>query len=76
MALSWYQCKNCGTAIKKDGTPNNSGCSAKAFHSWTKLGEVGTTNYSCKKCGITVQTKSTPSNSGCPQAAFHSWTKL
>lgn len=76
MSLSWYQCKNCGTAIKKDSTPSSSGCSAKTFHSWTKLGEIGNTNYSCKKCATTVQTKSTPSSSGCPSATFHSWTKL
>jgi rubrerythrin len=76
MALSWYQCKNCGTAIKKDSSPSNSGCSAKTFHSWTKLAEVGDTNYSCKKCGTTIQAKSSPSNSGCPSSTFHSWTKL
>ena len=76
MALNWYQCKNCGTAIKKDSNPSSSGCSAKTFHSWTILAEVGDTNYSCKKCGTTIQAKSSPSSSGCPSATFHSWTKL
>jgi len=76
MGLSWYQCKSCSTTIKKDSTPNNSGCPSKVFHTWTKLGDVGETNYQCKKCGTTVQTKSTPSNSGCNGAPFHSWTKL
>lgn len=76
MSLSWYQCQHCSTAIKKDSTPNGTGCSAKTFHSWTKLGEVGDANYSCKKCGTTIQTKSTPISSGCPDATFHSWTKL
>jgi len=76
VALNWYQCKNCGTVIKKDSTPNSSGCSAKTFHTWTKLGEVGEVNYNCKKCGTTAQTKSTPNSSGCPSATFHTWTKL
>jgi predicted Zn-ribbon and HTH transcriptional regulator len=76
MALSWYQCKNCGTSVKKDSQPNSSGCSKQSSHSWTKLGEVGDTNYSCKKCGTTVQTKSSPNSSGCPESSSHSWTKL
>lgn len=76
MALSWYQCKKCGTTIKKDSTPSSSGCSAATFHQWTKLAEVGDTNYSCKKCGTVIQAKSTPSSSGCPSATFHQWTKL
>ena len=76
MALNWYQCKHCGTAIKQDRNPSNSGCSAKPFHSWTRLAEVGDKNYNCKKCGTTIQAKNTPSNSGCPSAPFHSWTKL
>lgn len=76
MALSWYQCKNCGITIKKDGNPSASGCSSKTLHSWTKLGDVGDINYSCKKCGTVIQTKSTPSSSGCPNSALHSWTKL
>jgi hypothetical protein len=76
MALKFFQCKNCGIAIKKDSTPSTSGCSVKTFHTWSKLGDVGDTNYSCKKCGTAVQTKSTPSTSGCPQATFHSWSKL
>lgn len=76
MALKFYQCKNCGVAIKKDATPCSSGCSVKTYHSWSKLGEVGESNYSCKKCGTVVQTKSTPSTSGCPQATFHAWSKL
>lgn len=76
MALSWYQCKKCAAAIKKDGSPNTSGCSKASYHTWTKLGEVGDTNYSCKKCGTTIQTKSTPQTSGCPEASYHTWTKL
>lgn len=72
MALRWYQCKNCGTAIRKDRSPSNSVCSAKTFHSWIKLAEVGETNYSCKKCGTTIQAKSSPSNSGFPDSTFHS----
>ena len=76
MALKWFQCKNCGITIKKDSTPNSSGCSVKTFHNWTRLGEMGETNYSCKKCGTVVQTKSTPSSSGCPNATFHSWSRL
>lgn len=76
MALNWYQCKNCGTTIKQDKNPSNSGCPTKTFHSWAKLAEVGDTNYSCKKCGTTIQAKSNPSNSGCSSSAFHSWTKL
>ena len=76
MALKFFQCKNCGIAIKKDSTPSTSGCSAKTYHSWSKLGDVGDTNYSYKKCGTVVQTKSTPSTTGCPQATYHSWSKL
>jgi hypothetical protein len=76
MALSWYQCKNCGACIKKDSNPNSAGCSAKNSHSWSKLGEVGENNYSCKKCGTTVQTKSSPMPGGCPNATSHSWSKL
>lgn len=76
MALKFFQCKNCGIAIKKDSTPSSSGCSVKSSHSWSRLGEVGDTNYSCRKCGTVVQTKSTPSTSGCPQASSHSWSRL
>ena len=75
MALNWYNCKNCGTAIKKDSTPSSSGCSKSSFHNWYKLGEVGDTNYSCKNCGLMVQTKSTPSTSGCTNSSFHNWFK-
>lgn len=76
MALNWYQCKNCGTAIKKDSSPNSVGCTVKSLHAWTKLGEIGDTNYQCKKCGTTIQTKASPSSVGCPSASLHSWTKL
>ena len=76
MAISWYQCKHCETLIKKDSSPNNSGCSKSSYHSWTKLAEIGDINYNCKHCGATVQAKSTPSNSGCPSSSYHSWTKL
>jgi len=42
MALSWYQCKNCGTAIKKDSSPSSSGCSAKTFHCGQNLRRLAT----------------------------------
>jgi DNA-directed RNA polymerase subunit RPC12/RpoP len=76
MAISWYQCKNCGPSIKKDSTPNTLGCSKKSFHTWYKVGEAGESNYSCKKCGTTVQTKSSPNTLGCPEASAHTWYKL
>lgn len=76
MAIYWYQCKKCGTAIKKDSGPNTNGCPKAPLHSWTKLGELGDTNYICKKCGITIQTRSGPNTNGCPNASLHSWTKL
>lgn len=76
MALKWYCCKNCGTAIKKDSSPSSSGCPSKSFHSWTTLAEVGDTNYQCRYCGLTVQTKNSPSSSGCSSSTFHSWTRM
>lgn len=76
MALSWYQCKYCGTTIKKDSSPNTSGCTSKSFHSWVKLADVGNTNYQCKKCGTLIQANSSPNTSGCTEASFHSWVKL
>jgi rubrerythrin len=78
MAINWYQCKNCGTTIKQDKNPINSGCSVKTHHSWTKLAEVGDIKYNCKKCGTTIQTKNLPLNGGCPSttSTHHSWTKL
>ena len=63
MAIYWYSCKKCGQAIKKDTSPNSSGCSRASYHQWMRLGEVGNINFSCKKCGLLVQTKSTPSTS-------------
>jgi len=74
--MNWYQCKKCGAAIKKESSPNSSGCPSGSYHSWQNLGEVGQNNYQCKKCGLVVQTKSTPSSSGCPSSSYHSWTKL
>jgi len=76
MAINWYQCRYCGTAIKKDSSPSNSGCPDHSFHSWTKLAEAGDVNYGCRHCGTTIQAKSSPSTSGCPSHSFHSWTKL
>jgi predicted RNA-binding Zn-ribbon protein involved in translation (DUF1610 family) len=73
---NWYQCKNCGIAIKKDSTPSINGCSVKTSHSWTRMAEVGENNYSCKKCGTVIQAKSTPSINGCPDSTSHSWSKL
>lgn len=76
MALKWYQCKNCTTAIEKDSTPSVLGCSKKSSHSWYRLGDIGDKNYHCKKCGTTVKTNSTPSVLGCPEGSSHSWSKL
>jgi len=76
MALNWYQCKKCETLIKKDSTPNYSGCPKGSNHDWNKLGEIGDTNYQCKKCGITIQAKANPSYSGCPKGSNHDWKKL
>lgn len=76
MTFYWYQCKNCGTTIKKDSQPNDNNCPKKPFHKWTKLAEVGDVNYQCKNCGTTIQAKSSPSTSNCPNASFHKWTKL
>lgn len=76
MAMYVFCCSKCGNAIRKDSTPNTSGCSKATFHSWTRLAEAGDTNYSCKKCGLMVQTKSTPNTSGCSGSTFHSWTKM
>ncbi len=75
MANYWYQCKNCGTAIKQERIPSSSGCPNSTFHSWKKLAEVGDTNYSCKNCGTTIQANRNPLSSGCPSSTFHSWKK-
>jgi predicted nucleic acid-binding Zn-ribbon protein len=76
MANYWYCCRKCGHAIKKESSPNTSGCSRASYHEWIRLGEVGDINYSCKKCGLTVQTKSSPSTSGCPDSSYHEWHRL
>ena len=76
MALNWYQCNNCGIVIKKESTPNSSGCPSASSHYWKRLGEVGDTNYCCKYCGTVVQTKSTPNTSGCQKGSSHYWKKL
>jgi len=76
MALSWYQCKHCGNAIKKDSSPSTSGCSESSYHSWTRLAEVGDVNYGCRHCGTTIQAKSSPSTTGCPSGSYHSWNRL
>ena len=76
MAMNWYQCKYCGITVKKETTPNQSGCTKKSSHYWSKLGEVGDINYQCKRCGTVVQTKSNPSQNGCPSASSHYWSKL
>ena len=74
--MNYYCCKKCSTTIKKDSTPNGSGCPSGGLHSWTKLGSVGSKNYQCKKCATSVETDSTPNGSGCPEGGLHSWTKL
>jgi predicted nucleic acid-binding Zn-ribbon protein len=76
MALYWFQCTKCETLIKKDSSPNSSGCPSGHFHDWKKLAEIGDTNYQCKKCGTTIQAKASPSSSGCPSGHFHDWKKL
>lgn len=76
MAFNWFQCKKCGTLIKKDSSPSPNGCPKGSFHEWHKLAEVGNTNYQCKKCGATIQAKSNPSSNGCPNGSFHEWHKL
>ena len=76
MATYWYQCRHCGTTIRKDSSPNSNGCPDSSSHAWSNLGTVGDSNYQCKKCGTTVQTRSTPNASGCPEASSHSWSKL
>lgn len=76
MANSWYQCKYCGTAVTKESTPNQGGCSAGSSHYWTRLGDVGDISYNCRDCNTTVQTKSTPQQSGCPKANSHYWKRL
>jgi RNA polymerase subunit RPABC4/transcription elongation factor Spt4 len=73
MSLTWYCCKNCGQAIKKDSSPSSSGCSKSSSHDWYELGEVGDKNYSCKNCGLMIQTKSSPSSSGCSKSSSHDW---
>ena len=76
MALKNYQCSKCGTLVKKDGTPNTSGCPSGGSHSWKKLGDVGDIPYQCSKCGTLVNSKGTPESSGCPSGGSHSWKKL
>ena len=76
MATYTFQCKHCSITVKKDTTPNVSGCSAKPAHAWTKLAEVGDNTYSCKKCGTVITAKAAPTVSNCPSAPAHAWTKL
>lgn len=76
MSLNWYQCKKCGTALKKDSSPNSSGCPEGHYHEWLKLAEVGDTNYQCKYCSTIIQAKSSPTYSGCPAGHYHEWKKL
>ncbi len=76
MFLKWYTCKNCGAAVKKESTPNISGCPKSNFHKWFDLGKVGDNNFCCKKCGLIVGTENPPSTSGCTKSNFHEWYKL
>jgi DNA-directed RNA polymerase subunit RPC12/RpoP len=77
MSLSWYQCRKCSATLKKDSSPNSSGCPEGSNHDWRRLAEVGDTNYQCKRCGTLIQTKSTPSSSGCPDGNNnHDWRRL
>lgn len=76
MSLSWYLCKKCAAALKKDSSPSSSSCPEGHYHEWTNLGTVGDTNYQCKKCSTLVQTKSSPNHSSCPAGNYHEWKKL
>ncbi len=72
----WFCCKKCTQVIKKDTSPNTSGCSKASYHEWIKIGEFGEINYSCKKCGLIVQTKNAPNTSGCSSSSYHEWHRL
>lgn len=76
MPIAWYNCSKCGTAIKKDGYPNSSGCPSGGSHLWQELAIVGDKNYQCRNCGILIQTRSSPSFQGCTGGRSHSWSQL
>jgi DNA-directed RNA polymerase subunit RPC12/RpoP len=76
MSLSWYLCKKCATALKKDSSPSSSSCPEGHYHEWTNVGAVGDTNYQCKKCATLVDTNSSPNHSNCPAGNYHDWKKL
>ncbi len=76
MALKWYNCNKCGTAITNGSSPDSLGCPSGGYHNWYELGTVGNTNYCCRKCGITVQTQSSPSSAYCPRGGYHDWNRL
>jgi hypothetical protein len=76
MIQKWYNCMYCRTVVKKETMPDDSGCTVKAQHRWTELGEVGNIFYECKKCGIIIKTLDEPSEEGCSETTAHLWMKL
>lgn len=52
MTLNWYQCKNCGTAIKQDINPSNLDVLQKLFtlgQNWQKLATLTTVAKSAER---------------------------
>lgn len=76
MTKYWYQCTNCGIAVKNDSPPSAARCVKGATHNWHKLGEVGSTTFTCGKCETTIKTESIPDSDGCLSGGLHSWYKL
>jgi len=71
-----YQCSKCSALIENDTTPRVINCPEGGHHSWTDLGEVGSSNYQCKKCSALIKCKNSPSVVNCPEGGHHSWTKM